>query len=54
MHIKLRMELGNVSKRQQPDHKADNSRRPPMGMLLLALLALQTSILKGSSYKQSL
>ena len=22
--------MGNVSKRQQPDHRADNSRRPPM------------------------
>ena len=25
--IKLRMEIGNVPKRQQPDHRADNSRR---------------------------
>ena len=31
-HVKLRMEMGNVSKRQQPDHRADNSRRPPMGL----------------------
>ena len=23
--IKLRMEMGNVSERQQPDHRADNS-----------------------------
>ena len=30
---KLRKEIGNVSKRQQPDHRADNSRRPPMGLL---------------------
>ena len=26
------MEMGNVSKRQQPDHRADNNRRPPMGL----------------------
>ena len=24
--------MGNVSKRQQPDHRANNSRRPPMGL----------------------
>ena len=24
--------MGNVSKRQQPGHRADNSRRPPMGL----------------------
>ena len=30
--IKLRKEMGNVSKRQQPDHRADNSRRPSMGL----------------------
>ena len=30
--IKLRMEMGNVSKRQQPDQRADNSWRPPMGL----------------------
>ena len=30
--LKLRMEMGNVSKRQQPDHRADNSRRPPIGL----------------------
>ena len=30
--IKLRMEMGNVSKRQQPDQRAENSRRPPMGL----------------------
>ena len=30
--VKLRKEMGNVSKRQQPDHRADNSRRPPMGI----------------------
>ena len=29
---KLRMEMGNVSKRQQPDLRADNSHRPPMGL----------------------
>ena len=28
--IKLRMEMGNMSKRQQPDQRADNSRRPPL------------------------
>ena len=28
--IKLRMDMGNVSKRQQPDHRADNSQRQPM------------------------
>ena len=26
------MEMGNVSKRQQPDQKAENSGRPPMGL----------------------
>ena len=26
------MEMGNVSKRQQPDHRADTNRRPPMGL----------------------
>ena len=30
--IKLRMEMGNVPKRQQPDHRADNSRRSPTGL----------------------
>ena len=30
--IKLRKEMGNVTKRQQPDHRADNIRRPPMGL----------------------
>ena len=30
--LKLRKEMGNVSKRQQSDHRADNSRRPPMGL----------------------
>ena len=30
--IKLRKEMGNVSKGQQPDHIADNSRSPPMGL----------------------
>ena len=25
--------MGNLSKRQQPDHRADNSRRPPMSVL---------------------
>ena len=29
--IKLRMEIGNVSKRQQPDHRKDNSRSSPTG-----------------------
>ena len=24
--------MGNVSKRQQPDQRADNSRKPPMGL----------------------
>ena len=28
--IKLKMEMRNVSKRQQPDHRADKSRMPPM------------------------
>ena len=32
MIIKLRMEMGNVSKRQQPDHRTDNSRRSPTGL----------------------
>ena len=30
--IELRKETGNVTKRQQPDHRAVNSRRPPMGL----------------------
>ena len=30
--IKLRMEMGNVSKRQQPDHRIDNVRRSPIGL----------------------
>ena len=30
--IKLRMEMGNVPKRQQPDHRADNSRKSPSGL----------------------
>ena len=34
MHIqlKLRMEMGNVSKRQPPGQRAENSRRQPMGL----------------------
>ena len=32
LHIKLRREIGNVSKQQQPDHRADNSQRPSMGL----------------------
>ena len=24
------MEMGNVSKRQQPDHRAENSQKPPI------------------------
>ena len=30
--IKLRMEMRNVSKRQQPDHRTDNSRSSPTGL----------------------
>ena len=30
--IKLRMEMRNVPKRQQPDHRADNSRRTSTGL----------------------
>ena len=30
--LKLRMEMGNVSKRQQTDHRTDNSRRSPIGL----------------------
>ena len=26
------MKMGNVLKRQQPDHRADNNRRPSMGL----------------------
>ena len=29
---KLKMKMRNVSKRQQPDNRADNSRKPPMGL----------------------
>ena len=33
IHIfKLRIEMGDVSKRQQPDQRAENSQRPPMGL----------------------
>ena len=32
IQIKLRMEMGNVSKRQQPDQRAENSRMPPMSL----------------------
>ena len=30
--MKLRMEIGNVSKRQQPDHRKNNSRRSLTGL----------------------
>ena len=30
--IKLRMEMGNMSKSQQPDQRVDNSCRTPMGL----------------------
>ena len=30
--IKLRMVMGNMSKKQQLDQSADNSRKPPMGL----------------------
>ena len=30
--MQLRMEMGNVPKRQQPDHRVDNSRRSPTGL----------------------
>ena len=30
--IKLRMEHGNISKRQQPDHRAKNGRRQKLGI----------------------
>ena len=30
--IKLRMEMGNVPKRQQPDHRKNNSRKSPTGL----------------------
>ena len=30
--IRSEMEMGNVSKRQQPDQRAENSRRPTMGL----------------------
>ncbi|OPL32615.1 hypothetical protein AM593_06731, partial [Mytilus galloprovincialis] len=32
LKVKQRMEMGNMSKRQQPDHRVDNSRRPPVGL----------------------
>ena len=28
----MKMEMGNVSKRQQPDHRKNNSRRSPTGL----------------------
>ena len=31
-YIKLRKEMGNVPKRQQPDHRADKSRRSPTSL----------------------
>ena len=31
-NINLRMETGNVSKRQQPDQRIKNSLKPPMGL----------------------
>ena len=30
--LKLRKEMGNVSKRQQPDQRKEKSQRPPMGL----------------------
>ena len=30
--LKLIIEMGNVSKRQQPDQRADNNQRPPFGL----------------------
>ena len=33
--IKLRMEMGNVSKRQQPDQRSENSQRQTNGSLTL-------------------
>ena len=30
--IKLRMEMGNMPKIQQPDQRADKSRRPQIGL----------------------
>ena len=30
--IELKIEIGNVSKRQQPDYREDNSRRSPIGL----------------------
>ena len=30
--IELRMEIENVSKRQQPDQRVEKCRRPPMGL----------------------
>ena len=36
--IKLRMEMGNVSKRQQPDHRIDNSRRSPIRFVFYVVL----------------
>ena len=38
--IKLRMEMGNVSKKQQPDLKTDNSRRSPIGVYIYELRLL--------------
>ena len=31
-YIKLRMEMGNVSKRKQTDHREDNNRGTPMSI----------------------
>ena len=30
--LKFRIEMGNVSKRQQPNQRSENNRRPPMNL----------------------
>ena len=49
--IKLRMEMGNVSKRQQPDHSADNSRRPPMAFSMQRQTPAPGGVLQLAPYK---
>ena len=41
--------MGNMSKRQQLEQRADNSRRPPMGLQLLEFVLLQLIYLGTSN-----
>ena len=39
------MEMGNVPKRQLPNHRADNSRMSPTGSIFCFVIRIQRSIL---------